>query len=252
MKWKRQRNLNMPVILLLIFFIIAAWMTVYSQKNYEENLVEVEVVRPSKKALEYTIEYLAEYRETENGKVIQWEMEDLGEYAEEGSVRIYPVYLENSVTTEGKLIPSYRKGNAYEGLWIRGSEIQESGAYLMETTIEVFTPEVTEAEFLMAEVSFTGVEYESVIPCSAIISPRSSTDTSMVYVIEEIPKVWGTALSIKSVPIMVLATNGTEAAIGNTISLDMIADAQNTGVYEGLQVKLADPEEGGEGNEEEN
>lgn len=251
MKWKRPRGFSMPVMFLLCFFIIAAWMTVFSQKNYRENLIEVEVVQPSKKALQYKIEYMAEYRETETGKVIQWEMDELGEYATEGFVQIYPVYLENNVTAEGKLIPSYRKGNAYEGLWIQGTEDPESNSYIMETTIEEFPPEIIEAEFLMAEVVFTGAEYEAVIPCSAIIGPKSSTDASRMYVIEEIPKIWGTALSIKSVPVMILATNGTEAAIGNTNSLDIIADVRSSGIYEGAQVKLPDSDEGGEGNEEE-
>lgn len=250
MRWKRHQTLNMPVMLLMIFFAIAVWMTVFSQKNYKENLVEVEVVRPSKKALQYKIEYLAEYRETEDGKVIQWEMEDLGEDAQEGFVQIYPVYLENNVTTEGKLIPAYRKGNAYKGLGIHGSRNPESGGYIMETTIEVFTPEIVEAEFLMAEVVFTGAEYEAVIPYSAIIPPKSSTETSRVYVVEEIPKVWGTALGIKSVPIMVLETNGIEAAIGNSISFNIIADVKRAGVYEGMQVKLPNLDEEGEENEE--
>lgn len=251
MKWKRPRVFNMPVALLLCFFIIATWMTIFSQKNYRENLVEVEVVQPSEKALQYKIEYMAEYRETETSQVIQWEMDELGEYAKEGFVQIYPVYLENNITEEGKLIPSYRKGNVYEGLWIQGTENSESNSYIMETTIEEFPPEIIEAEFLMVELVFTGAEYEAVIPCSAIISPKSSTETSRVYVIEEIPKIWGTALSIKSVPVMILATNGTEAAIGNTISLDIIADVRSNDIYEGAQVKLPNSEIGGEGNEEE-
>ena len=120
----------------------------------------------------------------------------------------------------------------------------------METTLEEFPPEIIEAEFLMVEVVFTGAEYEAVIPCSAIISPQSSTETSRVYVIEEIPKIWGTALSIKSVPVMILSTNGVEVAIGNTISLDIIADVRSNDIYEGAQVKLLNSE-GGEGNEEE-
>ena len=91
MKWKRPQVFNMPVTLLLCFFIIATWMTIFSQRNYRENLVEVEVVQPSKKALQYKIEYMAEYRETETGKVIQWEMDGFGEYAKEGFVQIYPV-----------------------------------------------------------------------------------------------------------------------------------------------------------------
>lgn len=250
MKWNNYRTVNIPILLLLIFFALAAWMTVISQKNYKKNLVEVETVQPSKKALQFTIEYLAEYKETESGAVIQWEMEDLGDYAQEGSVQIYPVYLENSVTVEGRLVPSYKKGNSYEGLWIHASKKPESGTYIMETTIETFTSEIIEAEFLMAEVAFTGAEYEAVIPCSAIVSPKSSTESSRVYIIEEIPKIWGTALGVKSVPIIVLATNGTEAAIGNTISFDIIADVKKSGVYEGLQVKLSNPDEGGEGNEE--
>ncbi|MCH5345035.1 MAG: hypothetical protein J1E64_13455 [Acetatifactor sp.] len=251
MKWKRPRVFNIPVTLLLCFFIIATWMTIFSQKNYRENLVEVEVVQPSEKALQYKIEYMAEYRETENGQVIQWEMDELGEYAKEGFVQIYPVYLENNTTEEGKLVPSYRKGNVYEGLWIQGTVNSESNSYIMETTIEEFPPEIIEAEFLMVELVFTGAEYEAVIPCSAIISPKSSTETSRVYVIEEIPKIWGTALSIKSVPVMILATNGTEAAIGNTISLDIIADVRSSDIYEGAQVKLPNSEIGGEENEEE-
>ena len=251
MKWKIPRVFNMPVTLLLCFFIIATWMTIFSQRNYRENLVEVEVVQPSEKALQYKIEYMAEYRETETGKVIQWEMDGLGEYAKEGFVQIYPVYLENNITEEGKLIPSYRKGNVYEGLWIQGTENLESNSYIMETTIEEFPSEIIEAEFLMVELVFTGAEYEAVIPCSAIISPKSSTEANRVYVIEEIPKIWGTALSIKSVPVMILATNGTEAAIGNTISLDIIADARSNNIYEGVQVKLPNSEIGGEGNEEE-
>lgn len=248
MKWKRPLILNMPGMFLLLFFIIAAWMTIFSQKNYRENLVEVEVVQPSKQVLQYKIEYMAEYRETENGKVIQWEMDELGEYAKEGCVQIYPVYLENSVTAKGKLSPSYRKGNVYEGLWIQGTENLENNSFIMETTLEEFPPEIIEAEFLMAEVVFTGAEYEAVIPCSAIINPKSSTEASRVYVIEEIPKIWGTALGIKSVPVMILATNGTEAAIGNTISLDIIADVRSNDIYEGAQVELLNSE-GGEGNE---
>lgn len=250
MKWKRPLVLNMPVMFLLFFFIMAVCMTIFSQKNYRKNLVEVEVVQPSRQVLQYKIEYMAEYRETENGKVIQWEMDELGEYAKEGCVQIYPVYLENNVTAEGKLSPSYRKGNVYEGLWIRGTENSENNSFIMETTLEEFPPEIIEAEFLMVEVVFTGAEYEAVIPCSAIISPQSSTETSRVYVIEEIPKIWGTALSIKSVPVMILSTNGVEVAIGNTISLDIIADVRSNDIYEGAQVKLLNSE-GGEGNEEE-
>jgi hypothetical protein len=250
MKRKRPLVLNIPVMFLLFFFIIAAWMTIFSQKNYRRNLVEVEVVQPSEQVLQYKIEYMAEYQEKENGKVIQWEMDELGEYAKEGCVQIYPVYLENNVTAEGKLSPSYRKGNAYEGLWIQGTENSESNSFIMETTLEEFPPEIIEAELLMVEVVFTGAEYEAVIPGSAIRYPNSSTETSRVYVIEEIPKIWGTALSIKSVPVMILATNGTEAAIGNTISLDIIADVRSNDIYEGAQVKLLNSE-GGEGNEEE-
>lgn len=234
----RKHSRNIPALLLLLFLLIAAGMTVISQNNYQRNLVEVEVIQPVKKALQYTIEYLADLQETEAGFVIRWEMEESGEYAQRGEVWVYPVYLENNVSVKGKLIPSYIKGTAYPGLWVHASKNSETGIYTMETTVEEFPAELVEAEFLMVEVIFAGTEYETVIPCSAITSSKGSTESSRVYIIEEIPKIWGTALSVRTAPIMILETNGIEAAIGNVISSDIVADIDQYGVQEGLQVKV--------------
>ena len=98
-----EKKERIPVLLLFLFFLIAAVMTIVSQKNYERNLRLVAVMQPVKKSLEYTKEYMAVYKETQNGNVIQWEMGEEAEYAKEGEVWIYPVQLENQVTETEKL-----------------------------------------------------------------------------------------------------------------------------------------------------
>ena len=113
-----EKKERIPVLLLFLFFLIAAVMTIVSQKNYERNLRLVAVMQPVKKSLEYTKEYMAVYKETQNGNVIQWEMGEEAEYAKEGEVWIYPVQLENQVTETGKLVPYYKKGEGIQGQWI--------------------------------------------------------------------------------------------------------------------------------------
>lgn len=246
----RNRNKNKAAYLLGLFFLIAAGMTKISQRNYQRNLLEVKVVQPIKKALLYTKEYQAECKETEHGMVIQWEMEEFAKQAQEGEILIYPLSLKNHATEMGKLVPFYEKGTPYQGLSIRMVQQLESGSYQMETSIEEFPSDVTEAEFLMVEITFYGEEQSAVIPCSAIVSPSASTESSKLYIVEEIPKIWGTALQLKAKPILILESNGLDAAIGNLISSVIVADVKQSGVYEGAQVKLFD--EGLDSEEEEN
>lgn len=246
----RNKNKNKAAYLLGLFFLIAAGMTKISQRNYQRNLLEVKVVQPIKKALLYTKEYQAEWKETEHGMVIQWEMEEFAKQAQEGEILIYPLSLKNRATEMGKLVPFYEKGTPYQGLSIRMVQQLESGSYQMETSIEEFPSDVTEAEFLMVEITFYGEEQSAVIPCSAIVSPSASTESSKLYIVEEIPKIWGTALQLKAKPILILESNGLDAAIGNLISSVIVADVKQSGVYEGAQVKLLD--EGSDSEEEEN
>lgn len=248
-KGRNKKRITMPVLLLLLFFLVAAGMTIISQKNYERNLLSVTVIHPVKKRLPYKKEYMAVYQETSDGGVIQWEIGEEAEYAKNGEVWIYPVYLENQITESGQLIPYYVKGEGKQGLGISVVKNLETGGYTMETKVETDSNRWAEEEQIMAVVSYMGMQRESVIPCSAVINPKIPTESSRIYVIEKIPKVWGTALSIQSMPVMILETNGIEAAIDNTILADIVADAKALGLYEGIQVKLL--EEGESESEEE-
>ena len=166
-----------------------------------------------------------------------------------GEVWIYPVYLENQITESGQLIPYYVKGEGKQGLEISVVKNLETGGYMMEARVETDSNRWAEEEQIMVVVSYMGIQRESVIPYSAVIKPKTPTESSRIYVIEKIPKVWGIALSIQSMPVMILETNGIEAAIGNTILADIVADTKTVGLYEGIQVKLL--EEGESESEEE-
>lgn len=235
---KRITQRKIIVYLLGLFFLIAVIMTNLSQKNYQNHLTEVNVVQPIKKKLLHTREYMADYQKTEDGIVIQWEMEEFGELAKDGEVWIYPITLQNQVTEKGNLVPFYIKGTAYPGLWIQIAQKLESGTYQMETSLKDVPSELIEADFLMAVVTFYGQEQKSVIPYSAVIPPATPTESYRLYIVEEIPKIWGTALQTKAVPILILESNGTEVAIGNTILSAIVTDIKQSGIHEGMSIKI--------------
>ena len=165
-------------------------------------------------------------------------MGEEAEYAKNGEIWVYPVCLENQITETGQLIPYYVKGEGKQGLWVHAVKNLETDGYTMEAGLEADSGEWSKAERIMVVVSYMGMQREAVIPYNAVINPKVPTESPRIYIIEEIPKIWGTALSIQSVPVMILETNGTEAAIGNTVLADIVAEAGILDLYEGMQVKL--------------
>ena len=231
-KWKA---LNITVKLLCGFFVVAMIMTVISQINYNNNLTVVRVLHSTDKAISHTAQYAAEATDSYS---CNWTMEEEGEFLElDDEITIHCVTISSKRNVKEVLKPYYEtvksvKGSITDVYYDEIDKLYHVSAASQETILE------ENVDLVIAEVNYTGNRRSYVIPYDSIIQAKSMNESSAVFIIEEISKVWGTEYRLVRKPIDIIETNGVEAAINSDISSYIVEDAANMNLYAGQAVKI--------------
>lgn len=210
---------------------------------------------PESGRLQYTMEYLAD---SEDGTVFSWEMDAEAEHLWVGyAVTIYQAVLQNGRKSTGGLAPYYEKTFLADGVVTMVDQEEERGVWFLKAKIseEVLedgaerknSAEKTESDLsaslmdhgaeentvreehtvFIIEVSYGGEAVSGIIPLSwnSIIAPMAEQDSSAVYTIRPVEKVWGTEYQIERKPIFIAEENGYEAGITNILDEGIVYNA---------------------------
>ncbi len=225
----------MPAKLLCCFFVTAGIMTIISQLNYYNNLVEVTVLKPTGKTMSHTEQYIAE---VSDGYSCSFTMLEEGEFISVGDkVSLHAVKMSSRKTVTGVLQPYYEQIQSVEGTITKISHNANENKYIVSAVSkEVLVG--NDIDIIIAEVTYIGKYNAYVIPYDCIVQATREQDSSMVFLIEEVQKVWGTEYRLTKKPVNIIETNGEEVAISNNILVYVVGNAVHMQLYEGKAVKI--------------
>lgn len=226
-------------IILVIYFLAAVSLTFISQWNYERRLVKVESCNCENSSLGHNVEYMGKLNSINGSYEI---MCDILDYKNE----IKDCYDSGDLTDTSVSNTSilYSK-DENEKIKPEISIIEESKATISSCSIvddilqvRMFLPDLPDSwdqnQEYIVKIAFNGTKRKNVVPSSSVISINGQ---DYVFVIEEIPKIWGTQYCVHKELVKVIESNGELKAL-NSLQNKKIIKYASEQYYEGMLIEV--------------
>jgi hypothetical protein len=237
---------KIELILLIAFFISAILLTIGSQINYKVHLSLVPVVGDEKMPLRYTMQKEALLYEKEDTYYLRWEMSEAGRWLRtESTVKANKIEWNPTTNDYGKLRKDYAILQEQPAIITDVFYDEQETKKVLVTA--VLDPNAFEdwasTDSYMVDLSFMSPAYSHVIPKSC--TQKDDVDKSFVYVVKEIPKIWGTEYVLRKEYVKIIADNGSHVALEMPPTARVVVDANYStirGYHDGLIVGINEAE----------